>query len=187
MAFTMGVRPTDRVRQALEWDFAGGSYRAVTRWFELSGSRDLTGGAGNYDLAPASGEVLLVNLVHLILVDPNTGANLWSDTDFGGRTALTTGLTFTLRKNGSQVHDFTDSYKITTNQRLFALTAPNFTRVTLDEGNAMAVASWDFVGSYSPVLLDGTDDILRFNVAASDVPLSSLLRVRGDCFLRIAE
>ena len=187
MAYEYGVRPVARVERALQWEYAGTLYRPITRWFERAANRSLASLAGDYDLAPAAGEKLLVNRVHLILVDPSTGANLWSDSDFGGRAALTTGLTFTLRKSGAQVHDFTDSFKITTNARLFGLTAPDYSRTTLDEGNAMGVATWDFVGSYAPVFLDGVTDILRLNVASADVPLTTFIQVRADCFLIVGD
>ena len=183
MPFTFGVRPTNRIERALSWEYAGALYRPETRWFTRSGNISLASAAGDYDLAPAANEKILINRASLILIDPSTGANLWADTDFGGRAALTTGLTLTLRKNSVQVHDFTAQFKIKTNADLWSLCAPDYSRLTLDEGNAMSVSTWDFVGSYTPIYLDDVNDILRINVAGGDVPASTVIRMRADIFV----
>lgn len=183
LSYEVGVRPTSRVNRTLQWEYPGAVYRPETRRFKNSGSINMIGATGNYDLAPAAGEKLLVNRVSLIVVD---GGTSWDDGEFGEIAALATGFTFTLRKSGSQVHDFTADYKITTNQTLFAATAPDYSVLTLDTGNRMCVATWDLVGSHAPVLLDGTDDILRINVGDA---LTGLVRceARADCFLIVGD
>ena len=186
MPFEIGVRPEARTRQSLLWEFPGAIYRAETRFLKLTGSIDMAAATGNYDLAPASGERLLVNRASLIIVDSTGAGNEWDDGEFGNNVALATGLTLTLRKSGAQVHDFTAEFKIKTNQHLFAYTAPDYSTITLESGNRLCVATWDFVGSYAPLYLDSTTDILRMNVGDS---LAGIARcnMRADCLLVVGD
>lgn len=184
MAFFHGTRPTSSVRQSLEWDFPGARYRPETRFFKTSGSSiDMTA-ASTFDLAPAANEVILVNRVHLIIVD--TGA-AWDDGEFGSQVAYSAaaGIAFTLRKGGSQVHSFTADVEILHNRNLFSLTAPDYSRIDLDTGNSMAVATWDFVGSNAPIRLDSTDDALRFVTGATKAV--AMMRARADVFKIVGE
>jgi hypothetical protein len=176
----LGSRPTAKTAGMLEWWAPGMLYEPEVRWFVESGaSIDMTA-ADTFDISPASNEKILVNRVTLIVVDT---FDAWADTDFGNQTAYSAsaGITFSLRKNGSEVHEFTSSTEILNNRTLFANTAPDFLFQELDSGNAMASATWDFVGTMSPVLLDSTDDALRFVTGA--VKSVAFMQARADIFV----
>jgi hypothetical protein len=173
-----GLKPLGKIVELLGWEAPGLLYRPVKRFFKKSGAISMISTTGDFDLAPASTERLLVSQVHLILMD---AAGAWASTDFGDQTALATGIQFKLLKANTAVEDFTEEFQIKSNQDLFRLTAPNFYAVSLDSGNRMVCATWDLVGGFAPVLLDSTLDILRFSVNNSVAPV--LLNARADCFL----
>jgi hypothetical protein len=186
------VRPTSRIQRSLEWDFPGRVYRAETRWFKTGaapGSSNMLGRTflSNFDLQPAVAEQLLVNRVTLLISMPSD--DNWGPFNFGGTSALTNGIQFVLRKEGSQVHDYTEPVlgigPIKTNEDLFFYTTPDFIYEPFTEqDNIMLSCSWDFVGAMAPVLLDDSGDVLRFviddNISDTGSPK---MRARADCFL----
>ncbi len=174
----LGVRPQGKIQSALEWWSPGKTYRAETRWFQSGSSEDMTV-AGTFTVAPAAGESLLINRVTLLIVDTS---GTWSDTTIGSSTAYTgsNGPRLSVRKGGSEVHEFTADIAILNNRDVFMNTSPDYVFQNLDSGNSMCAATWDLVGSHAPVILEATDDDIRF-VTGSTIGCVEM-SARADCF-----